>query len=310
MSGHITQSTILNAYDLIREHVRRTPILRVPAGEFLDDVPVTLKFEQMQHSGSFKVRGGFNALLSGDVPKGGVIAASGGNHGAAVAYVANKLGVRTEIFVPEIVSPAKLAKLEQYGARINVVGANFSEALAACLECQKETGAKLLHAYDQQEIVAGQGTVGLEFEEQAPEIDSLLVAVGGGGLIGGVASWYRGKVKVIAVETEGTATLHSALNAGHPVGVSVSGLAADALGASLIGDHGFEAAQNFVHQSVLVNDVDVKAAQECLWNNYRQIAEPGGATALAALLSGAYVPEKNEKVGVLVCGGNASLSSF
>ncbi|KLN60411.1 threonine dehydratase [Kiloniella spongiae] len=310
MSGHITQSTILNAYDLIKEHVRRTPILRVPAGELVDDVSITLKLEQMQHSGSFKARGGFNALLSGGVPATGVIAASGGNHGAAVAYAANKLGVRAEIFVPEIVSPAKLAKLEQYGARINVIGANFSEALVACLERQKETGAKLLHAYDQQEIVAGQGTAGLEFEEQAPEIDSLLVAVGGGGLIGGLASWYRGKIKIIAVETEGTATLHSALNAGQPVSVSVSGLAADALGASLIGDYGFDAGQNFVHQSVLVTDADVKAAQDCLWNNYRQIAEPGGATALAALLSGVYAPDKNEKVGVLICGGNASLSGF
>ena len=310
MSGHITQSTILNAYDSIREHVRRTPILRTPAGELVDDVPVTLKFEQMQHSGSFKARGGFNALLSGNIPEAGVIAASGGNHGAAVAYAANKLGMRAEIFVPEIVSPAKLAKLEQYGARINVVGENFSEAFSACLERQKETGAKLLHAYDQQEIVAGQGTVGLEFEEQAPEIDSLLVAVGGGGLIGGVASWYRGRIKIIAVETKGTATLHTALDAGHPVGVSVSGLAADALGASTIGDLGFEASKNFVHQSVLVDDADVKSAQDCLWNNYRQIAEPGGATALAGLLSGAYIPERNEKVGVLVCGGNASLTSF
>ncbi|MEH6630684.1 MAG: threonine/serine dehydratase [Halopseudomonas aestusnigri] len=306
----ISQSSILTSYELIREHIRRTPILRVPAGELIEDVSVTLKFEQIQHSGSFKTRGAFNALLSGDISDAGVIAASGGNHGAAVAYAAHKLGLSAEIFVPEIISPAKLAKLEEYKANINIVGRNFSEALEACLARQKETGAKLLHAYDQSEIVTGQGTVGLEFEEQAPELDSLLIAVGGGGLIGGVSSWYRGRVKIIAVETEGTATLHSARSAGKPVEIPVSGLAADALGASTIGSIGFNVAHKYVSKSVLVSDQDVANAQRLLWEGFRQIAEPGGAAALSALLSGAYKPEPNEKVGVLVCGGNTDLSKF
>ncbi len=306
----ISQSSILTSYELIREHIRRTPILRVPAGELIEDVPVTLKFEQIQHAGSFKSRGAFNALLSSDLTDAGVIAASGGNHGAAVAYAAYKLGIRAEIFVPEIVAAAKLAKLEEYGAKINIVGRNFSEALETCLMRQKETGAKLLHAYDQFEILTGQGTVGLEFEEQAPELDSLLIAVGGGGLIGGVSSWYRGRVKIIAVETEGTATLHSAREAGQPIDITVSGLAADALGASTIGTRGYEAAEKFVSGSILVSDQDVAKAQRVLWENFRQIAEPGGATALAALLSGKYVPEPNEKVGVLVCGGNMDLSKL
>ncbi|MFD2206467.1 threonine/serine dehydratase [Kiloniella antarctica] len=310
MTESITQSSILTSYELIREHIRRTPILRVPAGELIEDVPVTLKFEQIQHAGSFKTRGAFNAFLSSDVPEAGVIAASGGNHGAAVAYAAYKLGLRAEIFVPKIISSAKLAKLEEYKAKINIVGDNFSEALDACFARQKETGAKLLHAYDQAEIVSGQGTVGLEFEEQAPELDSLLIAVGGGGLIGGVSSWYRGRVKVIAVETKGTATLHSARKAGQPIGISVSGLAADALGASTIGAIGYNAAQEFVNKSILVSDQDVADAQRLLWENFRQVAEPGGATALAGLLSGAYKPESNEKVGVLVCGGNVDLSKL
>ncbi|WP_419905818.1 threonine/serine dehydratase [Kiloniella sp.] len=310
MAEVISQSSILTSYELIREHIRRTPILRVPAGELIEDVPIALKFEQIQHAGSFKTRGAFNALLSGELPDTGVIAASGGNHGAAVAYAANKLGVRAEIFVPEIISPAKLAKLEEYKAKINIVGRNFSEALEACLIRQETTGAKLLHAYDQAVIVTGQGTVGLEFEEQVPELDSLLVAVGGGGLIGGISSWYRGRVKIIAVETEGTSTLHSAREAGQPVGVTVSGLAADALGASTIGTLGFNAADKFVSNSILVSDQDVRNAQRLLWESFRQIAEPGGATALAAILSGRYTPEPNEKVGVLVCGGNMDLSKF
>ncbi|WP_020592460.1 threonine/serine dehydratase [Kiloniella laminariae] len=311
VSARVSQASILGAYERIQPFVRRTPVLRVPAGELLESTPVTLKLEQLQHAGSFKSRGAFNALLSdGEIPEAGVIAASGGNHGAAVAYAAKQLGIRAEIFVPEIVSASKLAKLEQYGASIHVVGHDFAAALEACSLRQKETGARLLHAYDQPDIVSGQGTVGLELSEQAPELDSLLVAVGGGGLIGGIASWYQGSLKIIAVETEGTASLYTARQKDRPTEITVSGRAADSLGARKIGEIGFEAAKRFVQQSVLVRDEAVAHAQEKLWSDFRVIAEPGGATAFAALLSGAYQPEKDEKVGVLVCGGNADLATF
>ncbi len=300
----IDQADISRAYDRIRGHVRRTPILHAPKGDLFDDLAVTLKLEQLQHASSFKPRGAFNALLSQTVPESGAIAASGGNHGAAVAYAARKLGHRAEIFVPEIVSPAKKRLLQDFGATLHVVGKEFAEALEACRRRQEETGALLLHAYDQPEILAGQGTVALEFEEQTDEIDTLLIAVGGGGLIGGVASWLRGRWKLVAVETVGTPCLNAARAAGSPVDVAVSGPAADSLGARRIGDLGFSAAQAFVADSVLVTDDAVLAAQKLLWDRLRLIAEPGGATALAALVGGAYVPRPDERVGVLVCGGN------
>lgn len=300
----IAKNDISAAYDRIGSYIRRTPVISLPAGDFLDGVDVTLKLEQLQHASSFKPRGAFNALLSQSVPSAGAIAASGGNHGAAVAFAARRLGYRAEIFVPEIVSPAKKRLLESYGATLNVVGREFAEALEACQARQAETGAVLLHAYDQPDILAGQGTVGLEFEAQAPDVDTYLIAVGGGGLIGGVASWLCGRKKVVAVETVGTPCLNAALEAGHPVDVAVSGPAADSLGARRVGELGFAAAQAFVSESVLVEDDAVCAAQKLLWDRLRLIAEPGGATALAALVGGAYRPEPKERVGVLVCGGN------
>ncbi|MDW3207839.1 MAG: threonine/serine dehydratase [Alphaproteobacteria bacterium] len=300
----IAKNDISAAYDRIGSYIRRTPVISLPAGDFLDGVDVTLKLEQLQHASSFKPRGAFNALLSQSVPSAGAIAASGGNHGAAVAFAARRLGYRAEIFVPEIVSPAKKRLLESYGATLNVVGREFAEALEACQARQAETSAVLLHAYDQPDILAGQGTVGLEFEAQAPDVDTYLIAVGGGGLIGGVASWLCGRKKVVAVETVGTPCLNAALEAGHPVDVTVSGPAADSLGARRVGELGFAAAQAFVSESVLVGDDAVRAAQRLLWDRLRLIAEPGGATALAALVGGAYRPEPKERVGVLVCGGN------
>lgn len=301
----IDKPQISEAFERIQPFVRRTPVMELAAGELHPDVPVTLKFELMQHTASFKPRGAFNALLSkASLPAAGVVAASGGNHGAAVAYAASQLGHRAEIFVPEIISPSKKALLEEYGAAVNVIGREFAEALEACQTRREETGAVLLHAFDQPEILAGQGTVGLEFEAQAPDLDTILVAVGGGGLIGGIASWYRGSARLIAVESEGTPSLHAALAATAPVDVEISGIAADSLGARQIGGLGFEAARNFVSDSVLVSDDQITAAQVTLWKKFRTIAEPGGATALAALLSGAYTPEKGERVGVLVCGGN------
>ncbi|MEQ8443355.1 MAG: threonine/serine dehydratase [Alphaproteobacteria bacterium] len=300
----IEQSEIHAAMDRIAGHVRRTPVIPLVAGDLMPDHGVTLKLEQLQHTASFKPRGAFNAMLSEPVPESGVVAASGGNHGAAVAYAASVLGHRAEIFVPEIISPAKLSLLRSLGAEVTVTGREFAEALAACETRMAESGARLIHAYDQPAVLAGQGTVGLEFEEQAPDLDTVLVAVGGGGLVGGMACWYRDRVRVIAVEAEGTSALHDALAATRPVDVAVSGLTADSLGARRIGDLGFAAAQAFVDGALLVTDDQVRAAQKILWQKLRLIAEPGGATALAALLSGIYRPEKGERVGVLVCGGN------
>jgi len=239
-----------------------------------------------------------------------VIAASGGNHGAAVAYAARILGHRAEIFVPEIANPAKLARLKAYGATLRVVGQDFAEALQACQARQAQTGARLLHAYDQAEIVAGQGTVAAELQDQAPQLDTVLVAVGGGGLIGGVASWYRDQARIIAVETAGTPALNAARAAGAPVPVNVSGVAADSLGARQIGQIAFGAATDFVDDSLLVSDEAVRAAQSWIWDQARQVLEPGGATALAALLSGAYRPAEGEHVGVILCGANTPPASI
>ncbi len=306
----IDPADIRAAYDRISPYIRRTPVLSLLPGDMHDYATVVLKLEQLQHTASFKVRGAFNSLLSLPVPESGVIAASGGNHGAAVAYAARELGHRAEIFVPEIISSAKLERLRSYGAAVTVIGREFAEALDACLARQRETGALMLHAYDQPEILVGQGTVALEFEEQSPEIETLLIAVGGGGLIGGVVNWYRGHLRVIAVESEGTPSLNAARAAGRPVDVSISGLAADSLGARRIGTLGFDAVRNYVSDSLLVTDEQIVAAQALLWDRFRLIVEPGGATALAALTGGAYRPRQGERVGVLVCGGNTSLSKF
>ncbi|MBP5855447.1 threonine/serine dehydratase [Marivibrio halodurans] len=301
-----TRAAIEAAGRAIAGHVRRTPVLDIDRAELglTGGAAVTLKLEHLQHTGSFKARGAFNALLSEPVPPAGVIAASGGNHGAAVAYAARALGHRAEIFVPEIAHPAKRARLEAYGAKLHVVGRDFQEALDACLTRREETGARLLHAYDQPAILAGQGTVADELAVQAPDLDTLLVAVGGGGLIGGIACRYRGDVRLIAVETEGTAALHASRRAGTPTEVAVSGLAADSLGARRIGDLAFAASRSFVADSLLIDDAAVRQAQGWLWETVRQIAEPGGAVALGALLSGAYRPADGERVGVLICGAN------
>lgn len=266
--------------------------------------PLTFKLEQLQHSGSFKARGAFNRLLSASVGSSGVVAASGGNHGAAVAHAARRLGHRAEIFVPEISSPAKVRFIRESGAVVTVVGRNYAEALEASTVRATESGALVVHAYDQPEVVAGQGTVGREIEEQAPELDTVLVAVGGAGLIGGIAGWYRGGTRVVGVETVTTPSLYAALEAGEPVDVETGGLAADSLGARRVGRIGFSTAERFVGRVVLVNEAPVREAQRCLWHSLRLIVEPGGAVALAALISGSYRPEPGERVGVLLCGAN------
>lgn len=284
--------------------VRETPVVRVDGGAFGVEGALTLKLEQLQHSGSFKVRGAFNRLLSVPGAPSGVVAASGGNHGAAVAYAARQLGYRAEVFVPEISSPAKVSLIEACGASVTLVGRSYAEAFEASAARAEESGAVVVHAYDQPEVVAGQGTLGREIEAQAPYLDTLLVAVGGAGLIGGIAGWYRDGVRVVGVEPEAAPSLHSALRAGEPVDVETGGLAADSLGARRVGRIGFSVAQRFVDRVALADEASIREAQRRLWESLRLIVEPGGAAALAALLSGSYLPKPGERVGVLLCGAN------
>lgn len=305
----ITPDDIVEAARRISPHVRRTPLMALEAEAFGLPAAVMLKLELTQHSGSFKARGAFNNLLSRAVPKAGVIAASGGNHGAAVAFAARALGHRAEIFVPKLASAAKVARLKDYGAAVTVIGESYAEAYAASEARRTETGALSVHAFDSDATLAGQGTLGRELDAQSPSIDTLLVAVGGGGLIGGIAAWYRGKVRVVGVEPKSCPTLERAFAAKHPVEVAVGGVAADSLGAKRVGDLMFEIAKDFVEGVVLVEDDAIRAAQRRLWNDLRIMAEPGGATALAALTSGAYRPAIGEKIGVVVCGGNVDPST-
>ena len=284
--------------------MRHTPVLHLPAPDLGLEFPVTLKLELLQHTGSFKPRGAFNRLLSAALPAVGVIAASGGNHGAAVAYAARALGVQAEIFVPELTPPAKVARIASYGARVLQGGETYAEALAASRARQAQTGALEVHAYDDPAVLAGQGTVGREFERDAAELTHVLVATGGGGLIGGIAAWYAGSAVVVSVEPEACPALHDALRAGRSVAAPVGGLAADSLGARQVGELMFPIAARYVADAVLVSDAAIAAAQRFLWDHLRLIAEPGGATALAALLPGAFVPPDGARVGVLVCGAN------
>ena len=306
----ISRTEIQDAGRRIATHVRRTPILALEEKAFGIDARVFFKLECLQHAGSFKPRGAFNCILSSKIGEAGVIAASGGNHGAAVAYAAHKLGHRAEIFVPVITPQNKVDRLRQYGAAITITGNSYSEALAASKERALETNAVAIHAYDDARVLAGQGTLGMELEEQVRGLDSVLIAVGGGGLIGGVAAWYQDRVRVIAVEPERAPTLHKALAAGRVVDVEVGGVAADSLGAGRVGELMFPIAQKFVSQSLLVSDDQIIEAQRTLWQQLRLIAEPGGATAFAALLSGVYKPHPGERVGVVMCGSNADLEKF
>lgn len=289
----------------IRGHVRRTPVMRLEA-----PVPCELKLEQLQVTGSFKVRGAFNSLLSVAVPDAGVAAASGGNHGAAVAYAAHRLGHPSNIFVPRIASRAKLAVIEAALADVHVGGERYADALAACAAFRATSGAIDVHAYDAPATVAGQGTVAREWEADSGGIDTVLVAIGGGGLIAGVAAWFAGRVRVVGVEPEGSRALHAALEAGRPVDVGVETVAADSLGARSVGALNLAIAQAHVDRVMLVPDGAIVEAQRVLWRSARIVAEPGGAAAYAALLSGAYTPAQGERVGVLVCGANVDLAAF
>jgi len=303
------QDLITAAAGRIAPFIRRTPVMEVSAASLGAPCDAVLKLEAMQVSGSFKPRGAFNRMLSAPVPAAGVIAASGGNHGVAVALAARVLGHRAEIFVPAISAAAKRERIAAEGALLTVGGESYDDARQACELRALQTGAMMVHAYDQEEVLAGQGTVAREWGEQSPDLTHALVAVGGGGLLGGMAGWWGGRVALVAVEPEGCPAFLAALRAGHPVPAPVGGLAADSLGARQVGGLMFAAAAPVVSAAVLVPDAAIREAQRRLWSACRMVAEPGGATALAALLCGAWVPAAGARVGVLVCGANCEPGS-
>jgi threonine dehydratase len=298
----VTREEIAGVEPRIRPYIRRTPVID-PDG----DGKRVFKLELLQHSGSFKARGAFTNLLTREVPKAGVVAASGGNHGAAVAYAAQKLGKPARIYVPKVSSPAKIERIRSYGAQLVVEGERYADALALSEKWAAESGAMQIHAYDQEGALLGQGTVGLEFEEQAP-LDTLFVAVGGGGLIGGIAAWFEERVRIIGVEPVLAPTLSMALNAGKPVDAPAGGIAADSLAPKQVGQLMFPLAQKYVERVLLVEDDEIRAAQQELWDRLRLATEAGGAAAYAGLKK--YRPEKNERIGVLVCGGNTTAVNF
>lgn len=307
----IDRESIAAAHRLIASHIRRTPVIEVRGDELgLGPTALTLKLELLQHTGSFKPRGAFANLLLRKAPAAGVVAASGGNHGAAVAFAAMKLGVPAKIFVPAVASPAKQQRIREYGADLVVGGERYADALAASEAWAAESGALQVHAYDQTETLLGQGTLGLELEEQARALDTLLVAVGGGGLIGGIAAWYAGDVRVIGVEPEGAPTLFKALAAGKPVDAETGSIAADSLAPRRVGTLMFPIAQAHVERVVLVTDDAIRGAQQALWSTLRLVAEPGAAAPFAAVLSGAYQPGAGERVGVVISGGNTTAVDF
>jgi threonine dehydratase len=303
----VSQPHIERARTVIAPYVRRTPWIEVDATDVgLAGGRVAFKLELLQCSGSFKARGAFSNLLLREVPATGVVAASGGNHGAAVAYAAMKLGVPAKIFVPRISSAPKIERIKRYRAELVVGGERYADALEASQRWQMESGALAVHAFDQVETLLGPGTLGMELEEQAPQIDTLLVAVGGGGLIGGLAAWFRGKTRIIGVEPEGAPTLARALEAGRPVDAETGSIAADSLAPKRVGELMFPIAQRYVDRVVLVSDAAIQAAQAALWHGLTIVAEPGGAAAFAALLSGAYRPSPGERVTCMVSGGNST----
>src|SRR3954468_5801672 len=310
-SGPVSRTEIARYEALIRPHVRRTPVIEIDGAEFgVESKNLLLKLELFQHSGSFKARGAFANLLSRKIPANGVVAASGGNHGAAVAYAAMKLNVPARIFVPTISSPAKLQRIRGYGADLVVEGDRYADALAASEHWARQSGALRVHAFDQDETMLGQGTIGMELDHQAPDIDTLLVSVGGGGLIAGVAAWYAGRIKVIGVEPLASPTLTKALQAGHPVDAEAGGVAADSLAPRRVGERVFPIVQKYAPQTVLVSDEAIAMAQAQLWRGLRLVAEPGGAAAFAAISSGAYRPAPGERVAIVISGGNTAAVNF
>jgi threonine dehydratase len=307
----VTRQGIMSTYGKIQPYVRRTPVIEIDGADFgLEACRIALKLELLQHAGSFKARGAFANLLLREIPDAGVVAASGGNHGVAVAFAAQRLGKPARIFVPSVASPAKVAKIREYGAQLVVTGDRYAHALEASRIWAASSGALQIHAFDQTETLLGQGTTALELEQQAAKLDTLLVAVGGGGLIGGMAAWYAGSLRIIGVEPELAPTLTRALESGRPVDSEAGGIAADSLAPKQVGALMYPLAQQYVDRVVLVPDSEIAAAQRKLWDVVRIVTEPGGAAAFAALLSGRYRPSKGERVGVILCGGNTTVDDF
>lgn len=292
---------------MIASYIRETPILHASGTDLgLGSFPLTLKLELLQHAGSFKTRGAFTNLLTRQIPPAGVVAASGGNHGAAVAYATMRLGIPAKIFVPTVSSPVKIARIREYGADIAVGGDRYADALDASERYVAESHALPIHAFDQAETILGQGTLARELASQVPQAQTVLAAVGGGSLVGGIASWYAGTpTRVVAVEPFGAPTLTEALKAGRPVDAPAGSVAVDSLAPKRVGEIMFPIAQKFIDRVVLVEDGDIIRAQEILWNAFRLVVEPGGAAAFAALTSKRYQPASDEHVVVVLSGGNA-----
>ena len=296
------QATFSQSYS---HFIRQTPLWKLPGKALgVNCAEVWLKLEHLQTGGSFKARGMLNRLLSNPIPASGVVIASGGNAGIALAAAAQLLGVRCEVFVPEVSSAAKRARLAELGAQVVVAGSAYADAFKACMERQQITGALLAHAYDQPEVLIGAGTLAAEIETQGGLPHSVLVSVGGGGLIGGVASWYEERSRVVALEPELAPTLFNARRAGQPVDVTVGGIAADSLGAKRIGSLAWDITQAHVRDALLVGDAAIRSAQLYLWQEFKLAVEPAAALPLAALHTGAYQPKPDENVCLIICGAN------
>lgn len=307
----LSAAAIQAAATRIEPYIRRTPVLRAAGKDFgLPGISIAFKLEMTQHAGSFKSRGAFYHMLTRTVPAAGVVAASGGNHGAAVAFAARRLGIRARIFVPTVASPAKIEQIREYGAELEVGGERYADALAASEAYVAASGAMSIHAFDQVETLLGQGTLGAEFEADVPDLSALLVAVGGGGLIGGIATWTRGRIPLIGVEPEAAPTLAYALRAGAPVDAPAGGVAADSLAPRRIGELVLPIAQRYVSASILVTDDAIRQAQAELWRVLRVVVEPGGAAAFAALRGGAWRATPGQTVGVVLCGANTTAVKF
>jgi len=311
VADKVNPEQIARCEKIIRPYIRRTPVIDIDGADIgLQAGPLCLKLELLQHSGSFKARGAFANLLTRKVPSIGVVAASGGNHGAAVAYAAMVLKVPAKIFIPSVSSKAKVQRIRECGADLVIAGDRYADALAASEVWAQQTGAMPVHAFDQEETMLGQGTIGIELDEQAPGTDTLLVSVGGGGLIAGLAACYAGRAKIVGVEPVASPTLTKALQAGHPVDAEAGGLAADSLAPRRVGARVFPIVQKQVRETALVADDAIRQAQKVLWQALRIVAEPGGAAAFSALLSGAYRPQPGERVAVVISGGNTTAVDF